>query len=139
MERQVNDVFGAFHDSRSEGADKARRGRPRAKDAPERTVTIAEPATNHLEIRSNEQPQLHLWLKTERPSRKGDRAVVRVMGLPALKFRADERLPRDCQPRSIDITLDAGRLTVGLAYELSKDWPGRSARPSAWTRAWRAP
>ena len=124
VERQVNDAFGAYYDSRSEGAGKTQRSRPRTKDPHRnRTITIAEPAVNHLEIRRNERPQLHLWLKTEPPSRNGDRATVHIMGLPALRFRADERLPKGRQPRSIDITLDAGRLTVGLAFEMEKDWP----------------
>ena len=68
-------------------------------------------------------PQMHLWLKTEAPSGNGDRATVHIMGLPALRFRADDRLPRERQPLSIDITLNAGQLTVGLAYDLEKDWP----------------
>ena len=124
VERQVYGAFGAYYDSRSEGAGKAQRSKPRTKDPHRnRTVTIAEPTTNHLEIRANERPQLHLWLKTEKPSRNGDRATVHIMGLPALRFRADERLPKGRQPRSIDITLNAGQLTVGLAYELEKDWP----------------
>ena len=124
VERQVNDAFGAYYDSRPEGAGKTQRSRPRTKDPHRnRTITIAEPAVNHLEIKRNERPQLHLWLKTEPPSRNGDRATVHTMGLPTLRFRADERLPKGRQPRSIDITLDAGRLTVGLAYELEKDWP----------------
>ena len=124
VERQVAGTFGAYYDSRAEDSGRAKRRRPRTKDPyRNRTITIAEPATNHLEIRHNEPPQLHLWLKTEAPSGKGDRATVRVKGLPALQFRADGRLPRDRQPRSIGITLDAGRLTVGLAYELEKDWP----------------
>ena len=124
VERQVTDTFGAYYDSRSEGAGKADRSRPRTKDPHRRrTINISEHVTNHLAVRANVMPQLHLWCRTKPPSRKGDRATVRVMGLPALRFRADERLPRDRQPRSIDITLDAGRLTVGLAYEIEKDWP----------------
>ena len=124
VERQVNGTFGAYYDSRKGDSNGPDRGRPGTKDPHRnRTVTISEPAVNHLEIRRNERPQLHLWLKTEAPSGNGDQATVQVMGLPALRFRADERLPKGRQPRSIDITLDAGRLTVGLAYEIEKDWP----------------
>ena len=124
VERQVNDAFGAYYNSRAEGAGKTQRSRPRTKDPHRRrTITMTEPAVNHLAVRANVMPQMHLWLKTEAPSGNGDRATVHIMGLPALRFRADERLPKGRQPRSIDITLDAGRLTVGLAYELEKDWP----------------
>ena len=124
VERQVNDAFGAYYDSRKDDSDGPERGRPGTKDPHRRrTISINEPASNHLEIRTNVMPQMRLWLRTEPPSQNGDRAAVRVKGLPTLKLRADERLPRDRQPRSIDITSDAGRLNVGMAYELEKEWP----------------
>ena len=118
----MNDAFEAYYDSRKGDSNGPDRSRPRTKDPHRnRTITITEPATNHLEIRANERPQLHLWHRTEPPNRKGGRATVHTMGLPALRFRADDRLPKGRQPRSIDITLNAGQLTVGLAYELEKD------------------
>ena len=85
VERQVNDTFGAYYESRSEGAGKTQRSRPRTKDPHRnRTITISEPVTNHLAVRANVMPQMHLWLKTEAPSGNGDRATVHVKGLPAL-------------------------------------------------------
>ena len=51
VERQVNDAFGAYYDSRKDDLDGPKRSRPRTKDPHRnRTVTISEPATNHLEV-----------------------------------------------------------------------------------------
>ena len=124
VERQVNDAFMAYYDSKKDDYSGPERSRPATKDPyRRRTISINEPSTNHLALKPNATPQLHLWHKTEPPSRNGDRGKIQVKGLPALKLRADGRLPRNRQPQSIDITLDAGQLKVGMAYELEKDWP----------------
>ena len=124
IERQVNDAFQAYYDSRKDDYTGPLRRRPKTKDPyRRRTISINEPATKHLEIRVNLTPQMQLWKTTEEPSQNGDRGKIHIKGLPDLKLRADDRLPRDRQPLNIDITLDAGQLKVGLAYELEKDWP----------------
>ena len=124
VERQVNDAFTAYYDSRKDDQTGPVRGRPTTKDPyRRRTISINEPAVNHLALKTNTAPQTHLWQKTDPPSQNGDRTLIHIKGLPTLKLRADERLPRNRQPQSIDITLDAGQLKVGLAYELEKDWP----------------
>ena len=124
VERQVNEAFGAYYDSRKDDYNGPNRGRPKTKDPHlRRTITISEPTTKHLKIRPNTSPQLHLWHRTEPPSRNGHRATVQAKGLPTLQLRADDRLPPHRQPLSIDITLDAGYLKVGMAYELEKEWP----------------
>ena len=66
---------------------------------------------------------MHLWNTIEPPSQNGERALIHIKGLPTLKLRADGRLPQDRLPQSIDITLDAGQLKAGMAYELDKEWP----------------
>ena len=124
VERQVRDAFQAYYNSRKKDHTGPRRRRPRTKDPYlRRTISINEPAINHLAVKHNTVFQLQLWKPAETPSRNGDRALIHIKGLPTLKFRVDDRLPTDRQPQSIDITLDAGQLKVGLAYELDKDWP----------------
>ena len=124
IERQVNDAFQAYYDSRKDDHTGPKRRRPKTKDPyRRRTISINEPAVKHLAIKPNKVPQLQLWKTTEAPSQNGERGKIHIKGLPDLKLRADERLPRDRQPLNIDITLDAGQLKVGLAYELKKDWP----------------
>ena len=124
VERQVNDAFDSYYDSRKDDYSGPIRGRPTTKDPyRKRTISINEPSTNHLALKPNTAPQMHLWNTTEAPSQSGDRALIHIKGLPDLKLRADARLPRNRQPQSIEITLDAGQLKVGLAYELEKEWP----------------
>ena len=124
VERQANDAFQAYYDSREEGHEGPKRGRPGTKDPyRRRTIDVAEPATKHLKVRPNLTQQLHLWHRTEPPSKNGNRALFHVKVLPKLKFRADGRLPRNSQPLAVGMTLNAGQLTIGLAYELEKEWP----------------
>ena len=64
-----------------------------------RTLEISEPSTRHLKARGNG------W------------AEIRIKGLPVIKFRTDQRLPENEQPKVIRLTLKPRRLVVSLVYQ----------------------
>ena len=64
-----------------------------------RTLEISEPANKHLKF-----------------SKKGW-ATVHVKGLPVIKFRTDQRLPENEQPKVIRITLKPRGIVVSLIYQ----------------------
>ena len=75
-------------------------GRPQtASPYRNRTLEISEPANKHLKF-----------------SKKGW-ASVHVKGLPVIRFRTDQRLPANEQPKVIRITLKPRRLVVSLVYQ----------------------
>ena len=75
-------------------------GRPQtASPYHNRTLEISEPANKHLEF-----------------SKKGW-ATISIKGLPVIKFRTDQRLPENEQPKVIRITLKPRRLVVSLIYQ----------------------
>ena len=77
-----------------------------------RTLEISEPATQHLKAKKNG------W------------AEIRIKGLPVIRFRTDQRLPDNEQPKVIRITLKPRRLTVSLTYQLEPKNIGEPARAS---------
>ena len=64
-----------------------------------RTLEISEPANKHLKF-----------------GKKGW-ATVHVKGLPVIRFRTDQRLPANEQPKVIRITLKPRRLVVSPVYQ----------------------
>ena len=64
-----------------------------------RTLEISEPSAQHLKARKNG------W------------AEIRIKGLPVIRFRTDQRLPDNEQPKVIRITLKPRRLAVSLTYQ----------------------
>ena len=64
-----------------------------------RTLEISEPSTQHLK------------------ARKTGWAEIRIKGLPVIRFRTDQRLPDNKQPKVIRITLKPRRLVVSLTYQ----------------------
>ena len=88
-------------------------GRPQtASPYHNRTLEISEPANKHLKF-----------------SKKGW-ATVHVKGLPVIKFRTDQRLPENEQPKVIRITLKPRRLVVSLTYQLEPKTIGAPDRES---------
>ena len=77
-----------------------------------RTLEISEPGTRHLKARGNG------W------------AEIRIKGLPVIRFRNDQRLPDNEQPKVIRITLKPRRLVVSLTYQLEPKNIGEPARAS---------
>ena len=63
-----------------------------------RTLEISEPANQHLKVKPNR------W------------AAIRIKGLPTIRLRTDERMPKGEQPKAIRITLKPRRLVVSLVY-----------------------
>ena len=75
-------------------------GRPQtASPYHNRTLEISEPTNKHLKF-----------------SKKGW-ANIRIKGLPVIKFRTDQRLPENEQPKVIRITLKPRRIVVSLIYQ----------------------
>ena len=75
-------------------------GRPQtASPYHNRTLEISEPGTQHLKVRGDG------WTE------------IRIKGLPVIKFRTDQRLPENEQPKVIRITLKPRRLVVCLIYQ----------------------
>ena len=75
-------------------------GRPQtASPYHNRTLEISEPANKHLKF-----------------SKKGW-ATVHVKGLPVVRFRTDQRLPANEQPKVIRITLKPRGIVVSLIYQ----------------------
>ncbi len=75
-------------------------GRPKtASSYQNRTVEISEPAVQHLRFRPDG------W------------ATIKIKGLPTIRFRTDQRLPKDAQPKAIRLTLKPRRLVVSLVYQ----------------------
>ena len=88
-------------------------GRPQtASPYRNRTLEISEPANKHLKF-----------------SKKGW-ATVHVKGLPVVRFRTDQRLPANEQPKVIRITLKPRRLVVSLTYQLEPKTIGAPDRES---------
>ena len=88
-------------------------GRPQtASPYHNRTLEISEPANKHLKF-----------------SKKGW-ATVHVKGLPVIRFRTDQRLPENEQPKVIRITLKPRRLVVSLTYQLEPKNISEPARAS---------
>ena len=66
-----------------------------------RTLQVSEPANQLLKV-----------------NEAGTKATLRIKGLPALRFRADHRLPRNEQPRVIRVTQTPRRVLVSLVFNL---------------------
>ena len=64
-----------------------------------RTLEISEPSIEHLKVKPN------------------GRAIIRIKGLPTIRLRTDERMPKGEQPKAIRITLKPRRLVVSLVYQ----------------------
>ena len=64
-----------------------------------RTLEISEPSVEHLKVKPNG------W------------ATIRIKGLPTIRLRTDERMPKGEQPKAIRITLKPRRMVVSLVYQ----------------------
>ena len=64
-----------------------------------RTLEISEPSVQHLKVKPNG------W------------ATIRIKGLPTIRLRTDERMPKGEQPKAIRITLKPRRMVVSLVYQ----------------------
>ena len=88
-------------------------GRPKtASPYQNRTVEISEPAVQHLRFRPDG------W------------ATIKIKGLPTIRFRTDQRLPKDAQPQAIRLTLKPRRLVVSLIYQRAPKDIGPPSRQS---------
>ena len=76
------------------------------------TLEISEPATKHLKFHQKGWASIH------------------VKGLPVRKFRTDQRLPDEEQPKVIRITLKPRRLTISLTYQSEPRDIGKPTRTS---------
>ena len=64
-----------------------------------RTLEVSEPSVEHLKVKPNG------W------------TTIRIKGLPTIRLRTDERMPKGEQPKAIRITLKPRRLVVSLIYQ----------------------
>lgn len=130
MERDVHRAFSAYSDylgKRKQGIPAPKRGRPKKKNPHwRRTLTVSEPAINHLTLRNHDHRQMNLyeplidWTDSHayRP-----RATIKIKGLPQIWFEPDDRIPKGEQPREISITRTAKRLNVNLTFDVERQWP----------------
>ena len=92
--RRVNKSFSDFFN------DNNHFGKPETKSPfRNRTLEISEPSVHHL-----------------KPGKPGW-ATVRIKGLPTIRFRTDQRLPANEQPKIIRITKLPKRIVVSLVFE----------------------
>ena len=77
-----------------------------------RTLEISEPANQHLKVKPNG------W------------AAIQIKGLPTIRLRTDERMPKGEQPKAIRITLKPRRMVVSLVYQQEPKDPGEPAKQS---------
>lgn len=93
--RRVNDSFTKYF------KDPQNVGRPQTKSPyRNRTLEISEPNVKHLKLS------------------KSGWATIHTKGLPTIRFRADDRLPPDEQPRVIRITQTQRQLRVSLVFQM---------------------
>ena len=130
VEREVHRAFSAYFDylaKRKQGIPAPKRGRPKKKDPyRHRTLSISEPANQHLKLSNQDHRQMNLyepfidWTEshTNRP-----KAVIKIKGLPKIRFEPDDRIPKGEQPREIHITRTAKRLNVNLVFDIEKESP----------------
>ena len=98
--RMLESVAKAVNKSYSTYFKRPEVGRPQtASPYRNRTIEISEPSVQHIKISRNG------W------------AAIRIKGLPIIKFRTDQRLPANQQPKVIRITLKPRRLDVSLTYQ----------------------
>ena len=77
-----------------------------------RTLEISEPANQHLKVKPNG------W------------AAIQIKGLPTIRLRTDERMPKGEQPKAIRITLKPRRMVVSLVYQQEPKDLGEPAKQS---------
>ena len=130
VEQDVHRAFSAYFDylsKRKQGIPAPKRGRPKKKNPyRHRTLTVSEPAVNHLSLRNCEHRQMNLYellIKWEGSHVSRPKAVISVKGLPKIWFEPDDRIPKGEQPREIHITRTAKRLNVNLVFDVERQWP----------------
>ena len=130
VEKEVHRAFSAhfaYLRKRRQGIPAPKRGRPKTKDPHRhRTLTVSEPAVQHLSLRNHQHRQMNLYeplLEWEKSHTIRPKAVVNIKGLPQIWFKPDDRLPGDTQPQETSITLTPKRLLVNLTFDLERKWP----------------
>lgn len=93
--RRVNKAFTAYFKAPAE------RDRPHTKNPfLNRTLKISEPPIQHLKLKPNG------W------------ATIKIKGMPTIRFRTDQRLPKDEQPKLVQVIKTQRRLTVTLTFQM---------------------
>lgn len=130
VEQDVHRGFSAYLDylsKRKQGIPAPKRGRPKKKNPHHRrTLTVSEPARQHLTLVNHDHRQMNLyeplieWQESHKSRPKG---VINIKGLPQIWFEPDDRIPKGEQPREINITRTAKRLYVNLVFDVERKWP----------------